>query len=68
LCYNGGKTYIARAKVSLRNVSADLSRVDVVADAVVDTLAEVLVADFNVNLLQYITKRTTILKRARRKC
>lgn len=44
-------SYLASAKVSLKWASTDLSRVDVVADAVVDVLAEILITDVDLNLL-----------------
>jgi hypothetical protein len=58
-----GITYIARAKVTRRHVSADLSRVDVIADASIDTLAKVLVTDFDIDLLENITQGTAVLDR-----
>jgi hypothetical protein len=47
--------YVACAYISTCYTSADLPREDFVAYAVVEVMAEVLVTDFNLNFLEYVT-------------
>lgn len=55
------KTYVTRADAFSNSVSADLTWIDVVSDAIVHRLAQGLRAGFNRHFLKIIGQRTSLL-------